>query len=192
MTKNTKANITLIFAISKRNTELSKALDAIARQTDKNCNLVFVFNGCGTSEKDTFKKFDFNGFNKVDYVMFSENLGDVYSFEYVSKNNLQTKYYYYFDCNVILMPDFIATLNQFVEKNSDADVVSFFGVPNIYFKEPHLVIKTMSDDFCHRPLVFFDNKLINIEYIRKNKITEQKFKNYPLLYYVMLAKYNPK
>ena len=192
MTKNTKANITLIFAISKRNTELSKALDAIARQTDKNCNLVFVFNGCGTSEKDTFKKFDFNGFNKVDYVMFSENLGDVYSFEYVSKNNLQTKYYYYFDCNVILMPDFIATLNQFVEKNSDADVVSFFGVPNIYFKEPHLVIKTMSDDFCHRPLVFFDNKLISIEYIRKNKITEQKFKNYPLLYYVMLAKYNPK
>lgn len=192
MTKNTKANITLIFAISKRNAELSKALDAIVRQTDKNCNLIFVFNGCGASEKDIFKKFDFSAFNKVDHVMFSENLGDVYSFEYISKNNLQTKYYYYFDCNVILMPDFVATLNQFVEQHSDADIVSFFGVPNIYFKEPHLVIKTLSDDFCHRPLVFFDNKLINIEYIKKNKIVEQKFKNYPLLFYVMLAKYNPK
>lgn len=192
MTKNTKANITLIFSIHRKTAELSKALDAIARQTDKNCNLVFVFNSCGVSEKDILKKFNFNSFNKVDYVLFSENLGDVYAFNYVAKNNLDTKYYYYFDSNVILMPDFVATLNKFVTDHPETDVVSFFGVPNIYFKEEFLPVKTLSDDFCHRPLIFFDNKLINIEYIRKNNITERKFTHYPLLFYVMLAKYNPK
>lgn len=190
--KNTKANITLIFAISKKSPELSKALDAIVRQIDKNCNIVFVFNRCGASEKDIFKKFDFSGFNNVSHVLFSENLGDVYSFEYISKNNLQTKYYYYLDSNVILMPDFVATLNQFVEEHNDADIVSFFGVPNIYFKNPYLTIKALSDDFCHRPLVFFNNKLISVEYIKKNKIVEQKFKNYPLLFYIELSKHNPK
>ncbi|MBQ0045433.1 MAG: glycosyltransferase family 2 protein [Mycoplasma sp.] len=172
--------------------ELSKALDAIERQTDKNCNLVFVFNGCGVSEKDIFKKFKFQGFNQIDYVLLSENLGDVYAFNYIAKNNLDTQYYYYFDSNVILMPDFVATLNKFVSEHADADIVSFFGVPNIYFKQEYIPIKSLSDDFCHRPLVFFDNKLINIDYIKKNNIQEQKFKNYPLLFYVMIAKYNPK
>lgn len=192
MTKNTKANITLIFAIYKRNSELSKALDAIVRQTDKNCNLVFVFNGCGQSEKDVFKKFDFSSFNKVDHVVLSENLGDAYAFRYVSKHNISTKYYYYLDSNVLLMPDFIATLNKFVEDHPDADVVSFFGVPNIYFKQDYLSIKTPADDFCNRPLVFFDNKLLRLEYVVQNDIFEPNFKHYPLLYYVLLAKNNPK
>ena len=192
MIKNTKVNITLIFAINRKSVELNKALDAIARQTDKNCNLVFVFNGCGSSEKDIFKKFNWNEFAKVDCIFLSENLGDVYSFNYVAKNNLSTKFYYYFDSNVILSPDFVSTLNKFVEEHPETDVLSFFGVPNAYFKDEFINVKTLSDDFCNRPLVFFDNKLINIEYIKKNKIVEQKFKNYPLLYYVMLAQHNPK
>lgn len=192
MTKNTKANITLIFSINKRSAELSKALDSIVRQTDKNCNLVFVFNSCGPAERDIFRKFDWSGFNKVDHILISENLGDVYAFEYVAKNNLLTKYYYYFDSNVIITPDFVATLNKFVTDHPDTDVLSFFGVPNMYFKQDFINVKTLSDDFCNRPLVFFDNKLINYEFIKQNKIVEQKFKNYPLLYYVMLAKNNPK
>lgn len=192
MTKNTRANITLIFSISKRTPELDKALDAIARQTDKNCNLVFVFNGCGASEKDVFKKYNFKSFNKVEHVLFSENLGDVYAFQYVAKNNLSTKYYYYLDSNIILLPDFVATLNKFVTEHPDADVVSFFGVPNIYFKEEYLVIKTLSDDFCTRPLVFFDNKLISLDFYKKAGIKEQLFRNYQTLFYVMLAKGNPK
>lgn len=192
MIKNTKANITLIFSINKKNAELAKALDSIARQTDKNCNLVFVFNGCGQSEKDTFKKYDFHGFNNVDYVWISETLGDTYSFGYIAKNNLFTKYFYYFDSNIILMPDFVAVLNNFIDQHPEADVLSFFGVPNIYFKEEYLTIKTLSDDFCHRPLIFFNNKLINFEYIQKNNIYEPMFKNYPMLYYVKLMQYNPK
>lgn len=192
MTKNTKANITLIFSINKRNSELSKALDAIARQTDKNCNLVFVFNGCAQSEKDIFKKFNFKDFNDVKYVFMSESLGDAFAFKHVAENNLATKYYYYFDSNVILLPDFIASLNKFVTEHPDADVVSFFGVPNIYFKQDYLVVKTLSDDFCNRPLVFFNNKLLNYEYIKANKIFEPNFKHYPTLYYVMLAQHNPK
>lgn len=191
MTKNTKASITLIFAIGKRNVELSKALDAIARQTDKNCNLIFVFNGSGPSEKDIFKKFDFSQFNKVDYVLMSENLGDSYSLEYVCKNNISTKYFYYFDANVILMPDFISTLNKFVDEHPDSDVVSFFGVPNIYFKEEFIRVKTLSDDFCHRPLIFFWNKLISHQYITENNIYEPIFKYYPTLFYVMLMQHNP-
>lgn len=192
MIKNTKANITLIFSISRKNAELSKALDAIARQTDKNCNLIFVFNGASQSEKDIFKKFVFDKFNKVDYVLLSENLGDSYAFDYVAKNNLDTKYFYLFDSNVILMPDFVGALNKFITDHPTADIVSFFGVPNIYFKDDYLNIRTLSDDFCYRPLIFFDNKLINIEYIRNNNIKQPKFKHYPMLYYVMLAKNNPK
>lgn len=192
MTKNTKANITLIFSINKKNSELSKALDAIARQTDKNCNLVFIFNGCGQSEKDIFKKFNFKDFNNVEYVFMSENLGDAFAFKHVSENNLHTKYYYYFDSNVILLPDFIGSLNKFVIEHPDADVVSFFGVPNIYFKQEYLPVKTLSDDFCNRPLVFFNNKLLNYEYVKENNIFEPNFKHYPMLYYVMLAKHNPK
>lgn len=192
MTKNTKANITLIFAISKKNSELNKALDAIVRQTDKNCNLIFLFNGCGISEKDIFKKFDFSAFNSVEHVVLSENLGDAYGFKYVSKNNLKTKYYYYFDSNVILMPDFVAALNKFVTEHPETDILSFFGVPNIYFKEEYLPIKSLSDDFCHRPLVFFQNKLISFEYISKHNIYEPNFKHYPMLFYVMLAQHNPK
>ncbi|XQP55909.1 MAG: glycosyltransferase family A protein [Mycoplasmoidaceae bacterium] len=192
MTKNTKANITLIFYINKRNAELSKALDAISRQTDKNCNLIFVFNSPTQSEKDVFKKFNFDAFNKVDYVLISENLGDSYAFEYVSRNNLETKYFYGFDSNVVLMPDFIAVLNKFVDEHKDADVISFFGVPNIYFKEDYLEVKTFSDDFCHRPLVFFNNKLISTDFIKKNHLYEPLFKHYPLLYYVMLMKNEPK
>lgn len=192
MIKNTKANITLIFAISRKNAELSKALEAIFRQTDKNCNLIFIFNGCGQSEKDIFNAFDFSAFNKVDHLVFSENLGDAYAYKYADRNNLETKYFYYFDCNIILSPDFVATLNQFVNEHPESEVISFFGVPNIYFKQPYLKIKTMSDDFCNRPLLFFSNKLISTEYVRKNKIYEQNFKHYPMLYYVMLAKSNPK
>lgn len=192
MTKNIKANVTLIFSINKKNTELAKALDAIVRQTDKNCNLVFILNGCGQSEKDIFKKFDFKAFNKVDYVLMSEALGDSYAFGYVAKNNLHTKYFYYFDSNVLLMPDFVAVINNFLDKHPDTDVLSFFGVPNIYFKEEFLTIKTLSDDFCHRPLIFFDNKIINAEYVKNNNIYEPKFKHYPMLYYVMLMEKNPK
>ena len=192
MTKSTKAKITLIFCINKRDAELTKALDALARQTDKNCNLIFIFNGSGQSEKDIFKKFEFNGFNEVDYVLFSENLGDSYAFEYLAKNNISTKYFYYFDANVIIAPDFVATLNKFIAEHPQSDIVSFFGVPNIYFKNDYLTIKTLSDDFCHRPLVFFNNKLVSLEYVKQNNITEPKFKHYPMLYYVSLMKGNPK
>lgn len=192
MTKSTKAKITLIFCINKRESGLTKALDAISRQTDKDCNLIFVFNGSGQSEKDVFKKFNFQGFQDIDYVLFSENLGTSYAFEYLVKNNITTKYFYTFDSNIIIAPDFVATLNKFINEHPQTDVLSFFGVPNIYFKQDYITIKTFSDDFCHRPLIFFDNKLISVEYIKEHNIYEPKFRHYPMLYYVMLMKGNPK
>lgn len=192
MTKSTKAKITLIFCINKREPELAKALDAIARQTDKNCELIFVFNGSGQSEKDIFKKFDFKGFEDVNYVLLSENLGNSYAFEYLARNSINTKYFYYFDANVIITPDFISTLNKFIDEHPQTDVLSFFGVPNIYFKNEYLTVKTLSDDFCHRPLVFFNNKLISLDYVKANGIFEQQFKHYPMLYYITLLKGNPK
>ncbi|MCQ2748219.1 MAG: glycosyltransferase family 2 protein [Mycoplasmoidaceae bacterium] len=192
MTKNTKANITLIFSIVRKSGELAKALEAISRQTDKNCHLIFVFNGCGASEKDIFKKFDFRGFEKVEYVFLSENLGDVYTYQYVERNNNLAKYHYLFDSNIVLMPNFVATLNKFVNEHPEADVVSFFGVPNTYFKDEYITINTLSDDFCHRPLTFFNNKLIRVGFLKENKIVQKKFKTYPTLFYIKVAMANPK
>jgi len=192
MTKNTKANLTLIFCVNKKNAELDKALDAISRQTDKNFNLIFVFNGCSQSEKDIFAKYKFTGVKKIDYVFISENVGDVCAYGYTVRHNIQTKYEYYFDSNVILMPDFVATINKFINQHPDTDIISFFGVENIYFKEDYLVVKTMSDDFCNRPLVFFDNKVISIDYLEKIEVKEPLFKNYPVLFYIQLFKGNPK
>lgn len=191
MTKNTNPKLTLLFCLNKKNGGLDKALDAIARQTDKNFNLIFIFNGSSTSDKDIFAKYKFTA-NKIDYIFISENVGDVYANRYAASKNIHTKYEYYFDSNVILMPDFVAVINQFLDKHEDADVVSFFGVPNIYFKEEYKVIKTPSDDFAYRPLVFFDNKIINIEYIKKISLNEPLFKTYPLYFYIQLFKGNPK
>jgi len=191
MTKNTRANLTLIFCINRKNAELDQALDAIKRQTDKNFNLIFLFNGCGQSEKDIFNKYKFVGINKVDYVFVSENVGDAYGYNYTCRHNITTKYEYFFDSNVILMPDFVSEINKFVTQHPDADIISFFGVPNIYFKEDYLKIKTLSDDFCNRPLVFFDNKVISVEYLKNSNIDEPVFKNYPVYFYTQLIENNP-
>lgn len=190
MIKNTKANLTLLFCINKKNSKLATALEAIARQTDKNFNIIFIFNGAGMSEKDIFQKYDFRSINKVDHVFVSENMGDTYAFKYCQQY-IQTKYVYYFDSNVILHPDCVASINLFLQEHPETDILSFFGVPNIYFKEPFIKIKTLSDDFLHRPLVSFDNKVLNLEYLKTNKIEEPLFKNWSVYFYVTLIKANP-
>lgn len=191
MSKNTKANLTLVFSINKRNGALQKALDSILKQTDKNFNLIFVLSGVSALDKETFSKFDFSDVNDVKHIVLSENLGDSYNFNYCLPR-LKTKYVYSFDSNVILMPDFVSTINQFIQKHPDADVVSFYGVPNYYIKDEYVEVKTMSDDFCIRPLVFFDNKVISRDYLIKNDITQPNFKHYPVYFYISLFKAKPK
>lgn len=190
MNKSIKANLTLIFNINKRNSALTKALESIKKQTDKNFDLIFVLNGPSPADKDIFAGYDFSDANDVQHIVFSENLGDSYVFNYCLPR-LKTKYVYAFDSNVILMPDFVATINQFIEKQPNADVISFYGVPNYYMKEEFIQVKTMSDDFCRRPLLFFDNKIINKEYLIKNKIQLPLYKHYPVYFYISLFKNNP-
>lgn len=191
MTKNTKANLTLIFCVNKKNADLAGALEAISRQTDKKFNLVIVLNACNPADKNIVDSVNLSGINRVDYIFLSENLGDAYTFDYCLKNNIETKYVYCFDSNKILFPDFVSTINTFLQNNPKTDVLSFFGVPNIYFKDEFISIKTLSDDFCTRPLISYDNKVLNVEFLQKNKIKEPFFKHYPLLFYVQLFAANP-
>lgn len=191
MIKNTKVNLTLIFCINKKNNILDDCLDAIARQIDKNFNLIFIFNNCSQSEKDIFNKYKFVGFNKIDYVFTSENISDSYLNEYLIKNNIQTKYEYYINSSVLLATDFVSTINSFLNEHNAVDIISFFASPNIYFKEKYIKVESLSDDFCNQPLIFFDNKVISVEYLKKNNIHDSLFKYYPSLFYVKLIKYSP-
>ena len=191
MIKNTKVNLTLIFCINKKNYNLDDCLDAIARQVDKNFNLVFIFNNCGQSERDIFNKYKFIGFNKVDYVFTSENISDSYLNEYIIKNNIQTKYEYYINSSALLTTDFVSTINSFLNEQNSVDIISFFASPNIYFKEKYIKVESLSDDFCNQPLIFYDNKIISIEYLKKNNICDTLFKYYPTLFYIKLIKHSP-
>lgn len=191
MRKNTKANLTLIFYISKRNVMLKTALEAIYKQKDKNFNLIFVLAGASSVDKEIFSKFDFSGLTNVKHIVLSESLGDSYAFNYCLPR-LETKFAYCFDSNVILHPDFVSTINNFIGKHPDADVLSFYAVPNIYIKKQFVQVKTMADDFCIRPLMFFDNKILNVEYIKKNNIILEPFKHYPVYFYILLFKAKPK
>lgn len=191
MTKNTKANLTLIFYISKRNVMLKTALEAIKKQKDKNFNLIFVLAGVSSIDKEIFSKFDFSAISDVQHIILSESLGDSYAFNYCLPR-LKTKFAYCFDSNVILHDNFVSTINSFIAKHSDADVISVYGVPNIYIKKEYVQVKTMADDFCIRPLMFFDNKILNVEYIKKNNITQPAFKHYPVYFYILLFKAKPK
>ncbi len=191
MIKNTKVNLTLIFCVNRKNYNLDACLDAIVRQVDKNFNLIFVFNDCSQSEKDIFNKYKFHGFNKIDYVFTSENISDSYLNEYLIKNNIQTKYEYYINSSALIAIDFVSTINSFLEEHNHIDIISFFASPNIYFKEKYVKVMSLSDDFCNQPLIFFDNKIISIEYLQKNNIHDTLFKYYPSLFYVELIKYSP-
>lgn len=191
MSKNTKANLTLVFSINKKNATLEKALDSIKRQTDKNFNIIFALSGASYADKETLSKFDFSDADDVQHIVFSESLGDSYVFNYCLPK-IKTKYFYMFDSNVILNPDFISTINKFIEKHTSADVISFYGVPNYYIKDEFVNVKTLSDDFCIRPLLFFDNKVLSKEYIEKNKLFKPLFKQYPVHFYISLFKDNPK
>jgi len=191
MTKNTRAKLTLIFSVNKKNVNLEQAIKAIETQNDNNFCVVFAFNNANLLDKQIVSEFDSDKVEDVQHVFFSESLGDSYVFNYCLKK-VKTKYVYFLDANIFLEPDFVATINHFIEEHKDTDVLSFFGVPNYYFKEEFIEIKKPADDFCTRPLIFFNNKVLNVEYLLKHHIQEPLFAHYPLSFYLSLFIYQPK
>jgi len=191
MIKNTKAKLTLIFSVNKKNVDLENALKAIETQNDNNFCVIFAYSNANILDKQKVQEFNESKVADVQHIFFSESLGNSYIFNYCLKN-VETEYVYCLDSNVFLKPDFVSTINQFVAKHPNTDVISFFGVPNYYFKEDFIEINKLSDDFCTRPLMMFNNKILNVEFLRKNNIHEPIFCHYPLTFYVNLMLHNPK
>ena len=185
--------ISLILHLYKNTKYLEKCIKSIFDQTDKNFELIAFSDGIKQEVKDVVKKFNLDELkNKnIKVIHTNANFGHSVSYNYGAKQ-ATGEYVYYFGSNVILKPDFISSLNDLIDKHSNADIISFNTIKPKAKEDEIELLKTIADDFTKGPFNSTNDKIIKRSYLLDNKIEFKSFKHYPLQFYIQLAMHKPK
>lgn len=185
--------ITLILHLYKNTKYLEKCIKSVFDQTDKNFELIIFSNGIKQQVKDILTKFDLNELKAKDIKIIhtNANFGHSVAYNYGAKQ-ANGDFIYYFGSNVILKSNFTENLNKFIDQHKDADIISFSTSPKNVDNEGVLELENIADDFTRGAFNSTNDKIIKKEYLMKNNIHFERFKHYPLQFYMQLARYSPK
>jgi glycosyltransferase involved in cell wall biosynthesis len=154
-------------------------LKSVFNQSDKDFEFILI-DDCSTDKvKAIVNRFDFSKLNAFQYVVYNQTLGHSNSYNDGLKI-AKGKYVYYMGSNVVLLKEFVKTINKILQDYPDVGVVSFTNENHTTDK---YTLFTSINEKAHKiTKKSLSNKILSINFLNKNNIRLNNNHYYPLLY----------
>ena len=173
--------ISLIYHVNSNYETLPTSISAIFKQTCKDFEFVLVDDHSNKHVKEAIQKFDFTKLPKFTYINSNQKLGHSFSFN-VGLENATGEYIYYLGSNITISKDFIKKVLKYIEDNKNPDLI----VINARNKKDSTSViksyKTIDKDLFKVLKPTIKDKIVNTDFLRKNKIAFENFQYYPVMY----------
>ena len=175
--------LTIIYHLFNNSINLNNSLKSILEQEDQEFSIIFILDQTTEKVRESLKEINF--LKKVKHfkiISISQNLGHSYCFNFALPY-IDTPYVYFASSSVVLKPNFVSSINNALKDKNDCDV-GFFNVHNAYCKslDFSLLQDKIIEDLYLSFFNSYTNKIFNVEFLRKNKITITNFKHFTTLF----------
>ncbi|WP_303924022.1 glycosyltransferase family A protein [Ureaplasma parvum] len=182
--------LTIAFYLSKTTHYLKKNFNYfldLLNQNQKNIELIIIDDDSDYNLFKTLKPLIENTNAKIKYFYLNETQGNAYAYNLATKY-AHGKYIWYLGGHVELNLDASSLLFSVLEK--DYDVISFNLNDNVN-QNPSSVFDSLNKDILVGLWESVSNKIIALDFIRKNKLAFYNDKWYPALFiYDLFTKFN--
>ncbi len=168
--------LSFIYHVNSNWETLEKSINSIFNQTNKNFELIFVYDDPNNNVVNEVLKFKFDKIKNFKFISTNQKIGHSWSFN-SGLELAQGDYVYYLGSNVTIDKDFVKNILNLIEKNKGCDFIILNN------RENKISTKTFNKvglDLFSVLTPSIKNKIYNIKFLRKNKIHFELFKYYPL------------
>ncbi len=170
--------LSFIYHVNSNWETLEKSINSIFNQTNKNFELILVYDDPNKNVVNEISKFKFNKLKKFKFVSTNQKIGHSWSFN-IGLDLAKGDYIYYLGSNITISKDFVKNILHLIDNNKDCDLIVIDN------KQSKVITKTFNKigiDLFSVLTPSIKNKIYNVEFLRKNKIYFELFKYYPLMH----------